>query len=792
MNRLSGYILNLYFRFPGIRLFFIMMIIFIIFSFVSVMVMISDEVKTDPVGWDKMKILSPAGVSAKNVHADRKGNLVAAVFEGITKGNTAIYITLSFDGGTSFAAPVKISEFKSEISNNPRVAISGKGEIYTTWYVLSGDESNSSIYYSRSADMGETWSAPAVVSFGMQMEILPEPGFDDKDVFHLFFTSYSGNSFNLFHTTMDEKKVFSKPEPVVKVKGNIRGAFFPAIKFVKNYIMVVCQGKEESYSDHLFFTISDDYGSSWSGVDRITTGKFNNQAPAIEIYDDTIYLVYMNNSEKNWSINMLRGYKFGERWDSDPIKISTTNANCYSPDITSSPDNELFITWHDLREKGSRIFYRNYSVKSNELSAESKLSIKQVSGRNPLCINTSRKLVVLWEEGGRIAANYTDNYVAAPSVFSSSHPEDKWSRENSAVIRWNKPSDESGIAGFATITDKNPYTNPTIQNQRSDASSTLVTGLDDGITYFHIRTIDGAGNMSRTVHYKLQVSSNPLAQPIVVSATHPENMKSDQTDAVFRWAVNDSRRLKGFLYSISKDTALKPEKFIRDFEIKFNELEKGVYYFNIAAVSTTNQVSRVSTYTFIVGEGLINTDYLKDIADTDYHFKDDTGKVIYHPSLELNMPFGDAATYNSGSFTALLKPLHISPENVSGYSVVIGNEKKVPGDKINLMSGILNIEGLNKGNYTVGVKCRYFKTVNGRKVYYWTDPVYKSFTIVPDSVSSPLDKIYARLMKKFNSSPFVFSMIIFFFSVTVIYRGYGNRIIFYIKLINYKLKYYFS
>jgi len=793
MNRLSGYILNLYFRFPGIRLFFTMIIIFIIFSIISVALMISDDVKTDPIGWDKMKFLSPAGVPAKNIHAGRRGNLVAAVFEGSIKGRTGIYVTLSFDGGAAFSDSYKISEFASEISSNPRVAISGRGEIYVTWYVISGDESESRIYFAKSLDMGATWSDPAVMTFGMQMEILPEPVFDDKDRLHMFFTSYSGNSFNLFHTSMGENNVMGKPLPVVKVKGAMRGAFFPAIKFVNNYIIVVCQGKEESYSDHLFFTISDDYGSSWSGVDRITTGKFNNQAPAIEVYDDTIYLVYMNNSEKNWGINMLRGYRYGSRWDTEPVKISTTNANCYSPDITSSPENELFITWHDLREKGSRIFYRKYSVKGKELLPENKLSVKQTSGRDPLCLTTNKKLLVLWEEGGRIALNFSDNYAPSPSVYSSTHPEDKWSRENSAVITWKKPSDESGIAGYATITDKNPNTSPTIQNQRSEASSILVTGLDDGITYFHIRTIDGAGNMSRTVHYKIQVSSNPLATPVIVSTTHPQNLKSDLPDAVFRWAVNDSRRLKGFVYSISKDTALKPEKFIKDFEIKFNELESGVYFFNLAAVSTTNQVSRVSTYSFIVGEGVLDQDYLKDLANKDYNLKGESEKKrSYIPGLEIDLPFGDAGIFNIGSFTALLRPLHIPQSNISGYSVVIGNDKKVPADKINLMSGILNITGLIKGNYTIGVKCRYFKIISGKKKYFWTEPVYKSFSIVPDSVSSPLDRIYSQLMKKFNSSPYVFSMIILLFSITVIYRGYGNRISFYIKMVNYKLKYYFS
>ncbi len=791
MNKLSGYILNLYFRFPGIRLFFMMMIVFIIFSFATVMVMISDQVKTDPIGWDRMKTLSPAGVTAGSVHADRKGNLAAAIFEGKSKGNTGIYVTLSFDGGVQFIAPHKISEFKSEISNNPRIAISTRGEIFATWYVLSGDEKGSSIFFSRSGDMGASWSEPEVITFGMQMEILPHAVFDDKERLHLFFTSYSGNSFNLFHAAMNEQRVFGKPEPVIKVSGNMRGAFFPAIKIVKNNILVVCQGKGDSYTDHLYFAFSDDYGLNWGKVRQLTTGKFNNQAPSIEVYNDTIFLVYMNNSERNWSINMLRGYKLGESWDDNPLKISTTNANCYSPDIVSSPENELLITWHDLREKGSRIFYRKYSAKSGELLPEGKLSSRQAAGRNPVSINTSKKLVVLWEEAGRIVANYSDNYVAPPNVYSSTNIEDKWSKDNTALIRWTKPQDESGIAGFATMTDKNPNTNPTIQNQRSDASNILITGLDDGVTYFHIRAIDGVGNMSRTVHYKLQVSANPLAQPIIVSTTHPENGVSQATDAFFRWAVNDSRRLKGFVYSISKDTATKPEKFLKEFDIKFSDLETGVYYFNLAAVSTTNQVSRVSTYTFIVGEGAIDTNYLKNLANRDYE-KEMKKALTYVPAIDIKLPFGDAGKYNSGSFTAFLKPLNIIPENVSGYSVVIGNEKRVPADKINLLSGTLNVAGLEKGNYTIGVKCRYFKIVNGSKKYFWTGPVYRSFSIVPDVVVSPVEKIYGYLVKKFNTAPLAISMIILLFSTTVVYRGYGDRISFYIKLFNYKLKYYFS
>ena len=801
MNRFTGYLLALYNRFPRLRLFIFMVFLFVFFSITSTVLMVSKDVRTEPVGWDRMRTISPSGLAAKHADVDRQGNLIAAVFEGLSDGNSRIYISFSFNGGNSFSEPIRLAEFKSKINNNPRVAISNQGEIYVTWYLLSDDESTSQIYCISSKDMGANWSKPGIVTFGMQMEMLPEPLFDERGVLHIFFTSYKDNIFNLFHAARDDENTFNKPNQVLRISGNMKGSFFPAIKSIKNNIIVVCQGKESNFSDHLFFTSSDNYGKSWSGVDKITTGRSNHQSPAIEIYDDIIYLVYMNNNDRNWAIEMLRGYTLGKRWDTEPVKISSTNVNCYSPNIVASSDRELFISWHDLREGESKIFYRSYSIKEKELLKESKLSVKQQQARNPIGINTGTRLMLLWEEGNRIVENSSDNYVPVPVVSASSHPEDDWSRESAAIIKWTKPFDESGIIGYATMIDKNPYTDPVIQTQTGDATSMYVGGLDDGVTFFHIRAIDGAGNMSRTVHYRLQVSSNPLSMPVVVSTTHPENKKSDLNDAVFKWAINDSRRLKGFLYSFSKDVAYKPEKFIQDFEIKFDNLESGVYYFNIASVSATNQISRVTTYCFIVSEGVIDQDYLNKIANMDYKFRDmgggartprTAGTAVYRPSVEINLPFGNYGKYSGDSFTALLKPLNIPAGNVSGYSVTLDNSKNTPPDKINLMSEILSISSLSRGDYTIGVKCRYFKIVNNKKVYFWTEPIYKSFTIVPSIIGSPVNDIYVTLDKKFNDSPYILSMIVFLFSMLIVYKGYRTKIIFYMKLFNYRLRFYFA
>lgn len=770
-------------------LFLFSVMLFLLFVFISAVVFQSHDVVTDPVGWARPAAISPAGVEANNVNTVRRGNLVAAAYEGEGAGGKNIYVSISFDGGISFIEPVVIAAVDSKINNNPGITVSSGGELHVMWHILSGEESESRIFSSTSSDMGATWSSPASITFGLQLEMLPVPVIDDRDDLHMFFTAYKDGQFNLFHSAKRGKSgSFSNAKPLAALGSNIRGAFFPSVKFEGRKGIIVWQSKEESFIDHLYSVRSDNYGQSWSRVDKITTGRHNNQAPSIEVFDDTVYLVFMDNSDRNWGIRLLRGYNMGARWDEESIKISETNANCYAPHIILGPDNELLIIWHDLRERGSRIFYRKYSTRSKELLPELRLSMRNVPARNPVGVRTGRNLTVFWEESGRIISNHTDITVNPPVVFSRTHPENRWSKNSEAVIEWTKPGDDAGVSGYATLVDNNPESIPSIQNYRHDVNRAYLTGLNDGITYFHIRAIDGAGNMSRTVHYKIQVSANPLAMPLVVSPTHPENEKSLLRDASFRWVVNDSRRLKGFLYNLEKDRSRKPDKLIQDFSLNFNNLEKGVYFFNIAAVSKTDQVSRVTTYSFIVGDDAdFDADYMKDLSDKEFDMTDE--KRIVRPGtpyLEITFPFADV--YNRNSFKGIITPVNIRSDFIEGYSIVLGKEVKKPLNRINHKSEIIQFSDLKNGNYSFGIKGRYYRTIKGEKRYYWTEPVFKTFTIDVPFQDTPFDRLYGTLVQKLKDTEPAAVPLIIILSLIAAVWGFGMRISFYLKLLNYRIR----
>jgi len=792
MKRLFSIISDLFFSYSRLRLILGMLFMFILFSLLTVILTRSGEVKTQPAGWENFRRYSPAGVQCRNVNSDRNGNTCAIIYEGMYRGEKGIYVNVSYDAGGSFMPPVKIAGFQSQINNAPCIAISGKGDMHAVWYVISEDGSEGSIFHSRSADLGANWSVPERVTFGLQMEIIPVLRFDDRNVLHLFFTAYSGKLFSLYHSVYGKEGLFEKPGTVAELEGDVKGAFFSAIKFTGRNVSVVWQAKEKNYADSLYFASSDNYGAGWSGGERITPPGSNYQAPSLEVVDGVIYLVFMNNSERNWAVKMLKSGDWGDHWDSSPLPISATNANCFSPFVAAGPERELFIAWHDTREKGNRVFLRTYDIRTRALSPETGLSVRNRPGRNAVVLNTLKRLAVFWEEGGTIVSLFSDIHVDAPVVRSKTHPPGSWTKNVDGVVEWSIRRDESGIAGFATMVDKNPESVPTIQNLRYDVNRFYVTGLEDGVTYFHIRTVDGAGNMSRTVHYKLQVSSNPLSMPVVISTTHPENGKSVKTDALFRWAVNDTRRLKGFVYSLGKDVALRPDKFIEDFEVEFNNLENGVYYFNIAAISKTNQVSSVTTYCFIVGtEGEFNTDYMKGLADRDYGLGIREKVAALEPYVEINLPLGASGYVESGDFNAIVSVRNVAAHMVHGFSAVVGEVRREPPGKINMMNNILAVKGLSEGKYTMGVKCRYERYSRGRKVTAWTKPAYVEFTVRFRGIWSPLDDMYLLVMEKIKKHPFAITGFMFLFALTVAYAGYGDRIIFYLKLARFRIRYYF-
>ncbi len=639
--------------------------------------------------------------------------------------------------------------------------------------------------------MGATWSSPSRIYLPSDTELLPMVFYDDRGVLHLFYHGQRLGAFTLFHAESPDGRTFNEPDELARV-GDLRGAFFPAVHLEGNFIFMVWQGKGDFrgvLADNLYFIRSENYGRSWSSARRITLSPANDAAPSIAFYRDTIYCVYQNNDDKNWAIKMLRGGDYGKTWTERPLNVSSTNANCYSPQVLPDRSDELVIVWYDTREVRPGIMSRKYMLADRAFSAENRLSPQNVASRKPVMVSSNARVLAVWEEADRITAKHSDTYVDTPVLSSPTHPENAWSKDTTALVQWKPPADESGISGYAVIVNKEPDFIPAVQNLEGNIRSYRIPDLDDGISYFHIRAVDGAGNYSRTVHYPLQVSKNQLSLPLVVSPTHPESQVSTSRSPRFRWTMGEKVRLKGFLYSIARDTTARPATFSTDFEAAFEGLEDGRYFFTLAAVDKTNTMGRVAVYEIIVNraEPLDQAAYER-IAKR-LEFAPAAGPFVPAvPRIEIVFPFDPNSPFDRGSFEARLVPRNIRPEFITGYSLAAGGElKQAPAD-VNHAGDTVAFKDLKEGAYYLSARAQYYRIEDGKKTLYWTRPANKSFVISARRDLSPVMAYAEEIQKRLYRHWPAVSVSLLVLALSLVTIGYGTRLGFMTRLAGFRIK----
>ena len=143
-----------------------------------------------------------------------------------------------------------------------------------------------------------------------------------------------------------------------------------------------------------------------------------------------------------------------------------------------------------------------------------------------------------WNAGASHFGPYKIDTVAPtdPTITSASHTPNAWSVNPSVVASWSGASDGagSGVAGYSILWDAAASTLPdtTVDTTGSTASSTR----PDGVTYFHLRTKDVAGNWTATRHFgPLKIDTTPPTNPHSFLSDHFINQWSNNASISGHW-----------------------------------------------------------------------------------------------------------------------------------------------------------------------------------------------------------------------------------------------------------------
>ncbi|MBV9121295.1 MAG: L,D-transpeptidase family protein [Chloroflexi bacterium] len=109
-----------------------------------------------------------------------------------------------------------------------------------------------------------------------------------------------------------------------------------------------------------------------------------------------------------------------------------------------------------------------------------------------------------------------------PSPSLTKLPNDGYVATKQVTLSWDAVAGKSGIAGYAYSVDQSAAGQPPQQQNTKETSATVTLGAD-GDWFFHVRTLDNAGNLSPTATAPLHLDSAPLKISDVLYRTFAYN-----------------------------------------------------------------------------------------------------------------------------------------------------------------------------------------------------------------------------------------------------------------------------
>ena len=198
---------------------------------------------------------------------------------------------------------------------------------------------------------------------------------------------------------------------------------------------------------------------------------------------------------------------------------------------------------------------------------------------------------------------------------SSSHAPGVWSAVSAVSVEWSGASDTggSGLAGYSVLFDTSPSTLPddTVDvAHTADPHATTSAALADGQAhYFHLRTCDGAGNCTATVHlgpYWID-ATDPVDPTNVHSTSHSVSAPSASTviDTTWTAGTDASSGVDGYAVAFTATAAPSCDE-TKDLEETANavssaDLADGSWWFHICTVDNVgNWTSTVTAGPYLI------------------------------------------------------------------------------------------------------------------------------------------------------------------------------------------------
>jgi len=289
------------------------------------------------------------------IAADSTGG-IHVVWQDDTPGTNDIYYKGSTNGGATWSAVKRIAMTSSE-SYVPMIAIDPDDTLHIIWYDYTPGDPE--IYYTESDDSGSTWRTARRLTWTSGWSRYPAIAAQSAKDLHLVWSNdASGNEEIFYRKSADGGDTWSAPKRLTWTPGGSDEAALTVDS--GGNICAVWYDYTPGFSD-LYSRRSTDGGTNWGPVKRITYTGGSTYGPALALdSNQTIHLAFYDDTPGAYEIYYRKSLNGGATW-STIRRLTWTSLWSEYPDIAVDSSFTVHVVWGDFTPGNYEIYYKKGS-----------------------------------------------------------------------------------------------------------------------------------------------------------------------------------------------------------------------------------------------------------------------------------------------------------------------------------------------------------------------------------------------------------------------------------------------
>ncbi len=305
------------------------------------------------------RLTSTAGVSKNPAIAiDAWGN-IHVVWQDSTPGNSEIYYKKSTNGAATWTANTRLTS-NSGASEYPAIAVNSAGHLYVVWQ--DSTPGNSEIYYKKSANNGDTWTASQRLTTTSGISEYPAIAINSSGHINVaWHDSTSGNYEIYYKKSVNGGAAWTANKRLTYTSGISKN---PAIAVNSSGHLHLFWEDNTPGNYEIYYKKSVNGGDTWSANQRLTFTAGVSEAPSIAVdSSNNLHVVWMDTTPGNSEIYYKNSTNGGTTWAANQRLTSNAGASL-DPAVAADPSDHLYVVWHDATTGNKEIYYKKGSAVS--------------------------------------------------------------------------------------------------------------------------------------------------------------------------------------------------------------------------------------------------------------------------------------------------------------------------------------------------------------------------------------------------------------------------------------------